>query len=266
MSQVFISYSRKDSVEAEKLRRQIQERGYPVWIDKRGILPGTDWANEVLKAIQKSGAVVVLMSDNSRMSPNVEQEIRDAQKLGKTIIPMLLKGKPFEELKHLHYVDMIKQIALTPQLEVSIQNALNTVQAAPEKIQSLEYYVQELESALSRLVNMPIVSDILRYDKQRELILESIRERLTPDRAPLDIHRSEEIEELFSDWEKFGEELREYAQQIEESAGERRTEVEELSADWEELWEGNPSAVELPPEPPSNYPSKYDGDLFDTNR
>lgn len=261
MTFVFISYSHKDSEEAETIHIQLQERNFEVWIDNR-ILPGDRWENEILKAIKDCGVFVVLMSDNSLQSAYVAKEIDHAISLGKTIIPVLLSGSPFRTLREIQYVDFTAQIDLTPQFEATVRKALRNKLTAPKQVQSLEYYVEELEKLLSDLHNRPTVSQVIKYQKQRGLLQQSINEQLTPNRAPLDAYNQEFIDEIFSEWEEFVEYLRAYANEIEEESEEMSSVIEDLKAEWEAVWEEDPDAVELPPPPPKNHPSMYDSDLF----
>ena len=52
MSDIFISYSRKDSEQALQLAERLQGEGMSVWIDQRGIEAAKTWSEEIVNAIQ----------------------------------------------------------------------------------------------------------------------------------------------------------------------------------------------------------------------
>ena len=262
MSFVFISYSHKDSEEAENLHIQLQERNFEVWIDNR-ILPGDRWENEILKAIKDCGVFVVLMSNNSLHSAYVAKETDHAISLGKTIIPVLLSGSSFPKLSEIQYVDYTAQPQVTPQFEAKVRKALRNKLAAPKQVQSLEYYVEELEKLLRGLRSRPVVAEVLKFQKDDELLKASIVERLTPYFAQYDIDNQELIDDLFDAREEFVEFLREYADEIESESERMATQIEDLTAEWEAARDEDPDAIELPVPPPTNDPSMYCRNLFD---
>lgn len=104
MSHIFISYSRKDSVCVLKVARQLEARGYSVWIDADSLAGGEDWAIKIVEGI--SGALLTLLfwSKNAAASPYVEQEYTQALQRQmqspedkRRIIPVLLD--PIEEIQ-----------------------------------------------------------------------------------------------------------------------------------------------------------------------
>ena len=72
MTQVFISYSRKDLVFVERLAKDLQAAGLQVWYDLSGLAAGTRWGKEIQSAIQQSQIFVVVLSPNSIDSEWVE--------------------------------------------------------------------------------------------------------------------------------------------------------------------------------------------------
>jgi adenylate cyclase len=91
MSDIFISYSRKDSAHAEQLAELLASAGLTCWIDKRGIEAATSWSGEITKAITECMAFVVMLSPNSIASSNVRKEVSLASERQKKILPLDLE-------------------------------------------------------------------------------------------------------------------------------------------------------------------------------
>ncbi|MDX2137412.1 MAG: TIR domain-containing protein, partial [Chloroflexota bacterium] len=91
---VFISYSRKDTDFADKLRNDLRKAGFNVWIDRTGLPPGTrNWDKAIRHAINSSFAVLWLVSPNSYDSEFVQDEIAIADMLNRAIYPVWVAGE-----------------------------------------------------------------------------------------------------------------------------------------------------------------------------
>ncbi len=98
MSHVFISYNRQETDYVEQLTAHIQAHQFSVWWD-RHLETGDKWQEELSIAIQTSSVVIVLMSEAGQESDWVKREVALAIKMDCRILPLLLSGKPFEDLK-----------------------------------------------------------------------------------------------------------------------------------------------------------------------
>ena len=85
---VFVSYSSSDIETARRLVQHLEDTGLRCWIAARDISPGADFADQVLRAIDTSRAVVVLVSDAANSSPHVRRELERTIGLGREIIPL----------------------------------------------------------------------------------------------------------------------------------------------------------------------------------
>jgi eukaryotic-like serine/threonine-protein kinase len=107
MTQVFISYSRKDLVFVERLTKDLQAAGLEVWYDLSGLDGGTRWGREIQNAIDNCQAFVVVLSPNSVESEWVEKEFMYANSLKRRIIPILLQPcKTPMWFINLHFIDV----------------------------------------------------------------------------------------------------------------------------------------------------------------
>ncbi len=90
---VFMSYSRRDEVVMRRIVRFLRKQGIDIWVDNEKLVPGTPiWEVEIEKAIINAGAVVVLLSPDSKNSPWVRREISFAEDNDKYIFPILIAG------------------------------------------------------------------------------------------------------------------------------------------------------------------------------
>ena len=91
MADIFISYSRKDSEQANLLAELLSSAGLSCWIDRQGIDVATSWSGEIVDAIDACSAFVVLLSPNSVESKNVVREVSLAFEKNKKILPLDLE-------------------------------------------------------------------------------------------------------------------------------------------------------------------------------
>ncbi|MCJ7735118.1 MAG: TIR domain-containing protein [Anaerolineales bacterium] len=107
MSQVFISYSRKDIEFVDRLANDLKAAGFEVWYDLSGLEAGTQWGSEIQKAIETSQFFLIVLSPNSIKSSWVEREFLHASDQDIKIIPLLYQqcSLPMWSL-NLHFIDM----------------------------------------------------------------------------------------------------------------------------------------------------------------
>lgn len=106
MAHVFISYSKQDIDFARHLRRLLAAQGFSVWLDESRLAPSSRWWTEIESNIERSAALLVIMSPHARDSDWVEREILYAERLDKPIFPVLLTGEDWPRLANLQYADM----------------------------------------------------------------------------------------------------------------------------------------------------------------
>jgi len=86
----FISYSSKDTV-PPRLCNSLENAGASCWIAPRNIRPGTPYAKAIMQGIEESDTFIVCISSNSIISDDVLNEIDNAHRLKKTIIPVFIE-------------------------------------------------------------------------------------------------------------------------------------------------------------------------------
>jgi formylglycine-generating enzyme required for sulfatase activity len=107
MTQVFISYSRRDLAFAEQLADDLKNTGFDVWYDLSGIGGGARWRVEIENALRESQYVIIVLSPDSVTSEWVEREFLFASNLKRKIIPLLYRrcDLPLSYV-NLNYVDV----------------------------------------------------------------------------------------------------------------------------------------------------------------
>jgi len=144
MTHLFISYSSKDIDFARYLRRLLEERGLPVWMDEAQLSTGIRWWPHIEKNVEICAGLVVIMSPNARGSDWVEREILLAENLGKPIFPVLYMGDCWSRLANLQYEDLraglLAQLSaqLTANLERLFQPPTVNLSLAADNIASID--------------------------------------------------------------------------------------------------------------------------------
>ena len=94
MKNVFISYAHSDLAVARQVAAQLEDAGNKVWFADDAVFPGENLMLEVGKALEKSDAMVVLISPESMKSDWVRQDIKfalSAPQYRGRLIPVIVK-------------------------------------------------------------------------------------------------------------------------------------------------------------------------------
>ena len=91
MSDVFISYSRKDATFVGQLEVALRARGKHVWVDTGGIGPGTEWRQEIRLGLEACDGLVFVISLDSLTSGECGKELEQARELNKRVVPVLYR-------------------------------------------------------------------------------------------------------------------------------------------------------------------------------
>ncbi|MBN8633892.1 MAG: toll/interleukin-1 receptor domain-containing protein [Anaerolineae bacterium] len=91
MTQIFISYSRKDEAFARRLTTSLCLLGAEVWIDLEDIPLGVKWSTAIQDGLNESEVMIIILSPDSMASSNVEDEWQYFLDQKKPVIPVLLR-------------------------------------------------------------------------------------------------------------------------------------------------------------------------------
>ncbi|NMF84902.1 toll/interleukin-1 receptor domain-containing protein [Nodosilinea sp. P-1105] len=67
---------------------QLKSFGFSVWVDWEDIPPGSDWKRVILEGIISSNNLVFIISPDSVKSGFLENDVENAARFGKRIIPI----------------------------------------------------------------------------------------------------------------------------------------------------------------------------------
>jgi hypothetical protein len=98
MSDVFVSYSRRDSEFVRRMADSISARGKDVWLDTQWIQDGEVFPEAIKRAIESSDAFLFVITPDSVGSAYCESEVDYARQMQKRIVPVLREPVPDSEL------------------------------------------------------------------------------------------------------------------------------------------------------------------------
>ena len=133
---VFISYSRKDTNEAQALCRALKANGVSYWIDE-SIHGSANFLTEIVSRIKECRVVVFIASANSAASEWTQKEILYALKHKKEIIPYKIGEFSFDDNDELDFVFtniqwVCSEEAVVEALRIKgLTNAISSEQATP---------------------------------------------------------------------------------------------------------------------------------------
>jgi len=84
----FICHAKADAERAEEIAATLEERGLTCWIAPRDARVGHDYAQEILRGIERSRCLVLVLSDAANTSTFVKREVERAVTKRKPVFPV----------------------------------------------------------------------------------------------------------------------------------------------------------------------------------
>ena len=130
---VFVSYSSQDKPTGDAIVASLEANGIRCWIAPRDILPGSDWSESIMEAIEQAGTMVLVFSGHANTSPQIRREIESAVSAGIPLIPLRIEEVlPCKSLQYFigpqHWLD-----AWTPPLEQHLHRLTDTIKVLLSK-------------------------------------------------------------------------------------------------------------------------------------
>ncbi len=91
---VFVSYASQDSAVANSIVENLESHGLKCWIAPRDVTPGSQYADEIVGAINDSKVFVLVLSENALISPHVGRELERAASKRRRIIVLRTDAAP----------------------------------------------------------------------------------------------------------------------------------------------------------------------------
>lgn len=91
MSDIFISYSRKDVDFVRQLYAALVEEDFSVWVDWEGIPPSAEWLAEIYQAIEAADSFIFVTSAASCCSEICRLELQHAIQHNKRLLPVVIE-------------------------------------------------------------------------------------------------------------------------------------------------------------------------------
>jgi hypothetical protein len=93
LQHIFVSYARADSEAVDAIVGRLKRDGFDLWIDRGSITVGEQWGTEIVEAIDKAYAFLLMLSPSAVASKYVHDEVYVAYKGPRDLlyVPVLLK-------------------------------------------------------------------------------------------------------------------------------------------------------------------------------
>jgi WD40 repeat protein len=145
---IFLSYARKDGGDlALRLRGDLENGGFNVWLDTTRIEGGGNWTHEIEQAIDQCEVMLALISPGSYNSHVCRCEQLRALRKGKRVIPLLAQAnsdRPLH-LEHLNYRDLSDRTLYSQTLPVILGDiSSGPSQVLPERLRKTYVTVPSL--------------------------------------------------------------------------------------------------------------------------
>ena len=84
----FISYAKADTKKAQEIATSLEQRGLTCWIAPRDVRVGRTYGDEIIRGIETSRTLVLILSEAANRSPFVAREVERAVSKGKPVFPI----------------------------------------------------------------------------------------------------------------------------------------------------------------------------------
>lgn len=123
---VFISHAAKDQIAGHVVRSTLETNGIGCWIAPRDVNPGTEWGDNIVRAIQQSRVMVLILTANASASLQIHREVEHAVSQGVAILPLRIEEiAPSKTLEYL--IGNLRWLDAPPPLDAHLDELLRVV-------------------------------------------------------------------------------------------------------------------------------------------
>lgn len=131
---VFVSHSAKDKTVADAMVAKLEAEGVRCWVAPRDVIPGADWGESIINAIESSRIMVLIFSESANGSPQIKREVERAVHNSVYTIPFRIDNiEPTKSLEYFistaHWLD-----AYSPPLGEHLKSLTRTIKAILETL------------------------------------------------------------------------------------------------------------------------------------
>src|SRR5579872_6022302 len=87
---LFICFSSKDEMVAQQVVEFLEARGLHCWISSRDVLPGQNYQEAIVEAIERANGIVFLFSEWSSKSGEIRKELSIGGSINVPVFPVRL--------------------------------------------------------------------------------------------------------------------------------------------------------------------------------
>src|SRR3954452_2334601 len=98
---VFVSHSAKDKTVSDALVARLEAEGIRWWVAPRDVVPGADWGESIIDAIESSRVMVLIFSANANSSSQIKREVERA--VDKDVYTIPVRIDDIEPTRSLEY-------------------------------------------------------------------------------------------------------------------------------------------------------------------
>ena len=91
---VFVTNSVKDRAVADAVVARLETDSVVCWVAPRDVVPGADWGESIIDAIESSRIMILVFSRSANASPHIKREVERAVNKGIYIIPFRVDDIP----------------------------------------------------------------------------------------------------------------------------------------------------------------------------
>src|SRR5215213_878401 len=126
---VFVSHSAKDKAIAAKVVAHLEANSIGCWVAPRDVVPGADWGESIIDAIESSRVMVLIFSANANNSSQIKREVERA--VDKDVYTIPVRIDDIEPTRSLEYFISSSQWmdAFPPPIEQHLDALVRTVKA-----------------------------------------------------------------------------------------------------------------------------------------
>jgi TIR domain len=126
---VFVSHSEKDKAVADAVVARLEAESVSCWVAPRDIVPGADWGESIIDAIESSRIMILIFTQSANASRQIKREVERAVNKGVYVIPFRVDDVP--PARSLEYFISTSQWmdAFPPPLERHLGNLAKTVKS-----------------------------------------------------------------------------------------------------------------------------------------